>query len=62
MNDDQWLNAVVTYESNEGKRTGADFLRGGAWQLSRVLETRTKEDPERFARLALRFRSEVNRS
>jgi hypothetical protein len=32
-----------------------DFLKGGAHNLSGVLERRTKEDPERFARLALRF-------
>lgn len=32
-----------------------DFLKGGAHQLSGVLERRTKEDPERFARLSLRF-------
>lgn len=62
MTDDQWLNAIATYESDEGKWTAGDSLKGGAWQLSRVLETRTKEEPERFARLALRFPSEANRS
>lgn len=62
MTDDQWLSAIATYESDEGKWTAGDSLKGGAWQLSRVLETRTKEEPERFARLALRFPSEANRS
>lgn len=62
MTDDQWQNAIATYESDEGKWTAGDSLKGGAWQLSRVLETRTKEEPERFARLALRFPSEANRS
>jgi hypothetical protein len=32
-----------------------DFLKGGAHELSGVLERRTKEDPERFAHLSLRF-------
>lgn len=32
-----------------------DFWKGGAHELSGVLERRTKEDPERFAHLALRF-------
>lgn len=61
MTDDQWLNAIATYESDEGKWTAGDSLKGGAWQLSRVLETRTKEEPERFARLALRFTRDANR-
>jgi hypothetical protein len=60
MTDDQWLSAIATYRSDEGKQT-TDF-RGGAWQLSQVLEARTKQEPERFARLALRFPSAANRS
>jgi len=32
-----------------------DFLKGGAHELSGVLERRNKEDPERFGRLSLRF-------
>ena len=32
-----------------------DFLSGDAHQLSQVLEAEAKKDPERFARLALRF-------
>lgn len=62
MTDDQWLGAIATYESDEGKWAAGDSLKGGAWQLSRVLETRTKEEPERFARLALRFPAAANRS
>src|SRR5215208_4826738 len=38
-----------------------DFLKGGAHQLSGVLENRTKEEPERFARLALRFPDTAHR-
>jgi hypothetical protein len=62
MNDEQWLNAIATYDSDRGKRTAEDFLKGGAWELSRVLETRTKEEPERFGRLALRLSRETHRS
>jgi hypothetical protein len=38
-----------------------DFLKGGAHELSGVLERRTKEDPERFAKLALRFPDDTHR-
>jgi hypothetical protein len=38
-----------------------DFLKGGAYELSGVLERRTKEDPERFAKLALRFPDDTHR-
>ena len=38
-----------------------DFLKGGAHELSGVLERRTKENPERFARLALRFPDDAHR-
>lgn len=37
-----------------------DFLKGGAYELSGVLEGRTKEEPERFAHLALRFSDDTN--
>lgn len=38
-----------------------DFWKGGAHELSGVLERRTKEDPERFAHLALRFPDDTHR-
>lgn len=38
-----------------------DFLKGGAHELSGVLERRTKEEPERFAKLALRFPNDAHR-
>jgi len=54
MTDAQWLKALVRYaESNT--RNPLDFLKGGAHQLSGDLESQTKQDPERFARLALTF-------
>lgn len=38
-----------------------DFLTGDAHQLSQVLEAEAKKDPERFARLALRFPDDTHR-
>jgi hypothetical protein len=38
-----------------------DFFQGGAHELSGVLERRTKEEPERFAQLALRFPDDTHR-
>ena len=38
-----------------------DFLIGDAHQLSQVLEAEAKKDPERFARLALRFPDDTHR-
>ena len=57
MSDEEWLEAVARY----WKDSGDDFLEGGAHQLSGVLEAQAKEDPERFARLALRFPNDTHR-
>ena len=35
-------------------------IKGGATELARDLETRVAEDPERFARLSLKFPSDSN--
>jgi hypothetical protein len=52
MSDEQWLRAIEKYHSSE-----RDFrsLAGGAEQLSQLLESETKKDPHRFARLGLRL-------
>ena len=52
MTDDQWLRAIVRYRRDE--------VTGGAQQLAQVLEERAKEEPERFARLSLRFPAGAN--
>ena len=52
MTDDQWLHAIKKYQSEFPTHS---FLKGGAVELSRELGARTKDDPERFARLALQF-------
>ncbi len=60
MNDDQWLRAIEKYHSEEWGRFLRDEVTGGAWQLAQVLEERAKEEPERFARLGLRFPADTN--
>ena len=58
MTDDQWLRAIDKYQDR--KYTVANPLKGGALELARVLETRVKEQPDRFARLGLKFRANAN--
>ena len=60
MTDDQWLRAIVKYHSEEWGRFLRDEITGGAWQLAQVLEECAKEEPERFARLGLRFPADTN--
>ena len=60
MTDDQWLGAVEKYLSEDRREFSGDEVRGGALQLARVLEARVKEEPERFARLSLRFPADTN--
>ena len=60
MTDDQWLRAIVKYHSEEWGRFLRDEVTGGARQLAQVLEERAKEEPERFARLGLRFPADTN--
>ena len=60
MTDDQWLGAIKEYHSEKWRRFLRDEVTGGARQLAQVLEERAKEEPERFARLALRFPADTN--
>ena len=59
MNDDHWLGAMATYHSNY-RPDARDFLKGGALELSRVVESLTKEDPVRFGKLAHRMPDDTN--
>ena len=55
MTDEQWLRAIKKYSSEE-RRNWENLERGGgALELARTLQERMKEEPERFARLSLRF-------
>jgi hypothetical protein len=58
MTDEQWLAAMREYNEDNWKnpsRDPADFFKGGAVELSRLLETEARKDKERFCALALRF-------
>ncbi|WP_019870656.1 NACHT domain-containing protein [Salinispora oceanensis] len=57
MNDEQWLRAMVKH--NAGKIDWRTFT-GGAQEQAGVLQEQTAADPERFARLALRFTTETH--
>jgi hypothetical protein len=60
MSDRAWLRAMVKYQGDVRHRH--DFLKGGAYELGGVLVNLTKEDPERFYRLALRVPDDVDDS
>lgn len=60
MTDDQWLRAIEKYRSEDRFDRDANGLKGGAWQLSQTLETLVAEQPERFAKLSLRFPADAN--
>ncbi len=55
MTDEQWLDAIAQHRSRGAMPATRDELRGGGWELARHLETRAGEDPDRFARLALKL-------
>ena len=61
MTVDQWLRAIAKYRSEFLFRSAGD-TRGGAFQLAQTLGSRVSEEPERFARLSLRFPSDTNPS
>mgnify|MGYP001267349719 CR=1 FL=1 len=52
MTDRQWLKAMRRYGSS-GTTWRGERLIGDAWTQAQVLETLTKENPQRFARLLL---------
>ena len=57
MTDEQWLRAIAKYDTEEGKNPWEHPEQGGALELARTLREFAKQDPERFARLSLRFPS-----
>lgn len=59
MNDDHWIHALKTHAGRETRWILGDRPVGGAVQLAQQLGTRAKENPERFARMALRFTGEI---
>lgn len=59
LSDRAWLKAMGKYK---GSVEHKDFFKGGAAQLGSVLLRRTKEEPERFYRLAMRVPLETDQS
>ena len=60
MTDEQWLRAIVKYSSEDWMHVSGDRIKGGAPQLAQVLQTRVKEEPDRFALLSLSFPTDTN--
>ena len=60
MTDDQWLRAIGKYRSENQWHFSGDEVTGGAEQLAQVFGERVKEEPERLARLSLRFPADAN--
>jgi hypothetical protein len=59
MTDEQWRGAIASYDSDDFQ-SRRDFLKGGAIELSRDLQQRAIEEPERFARFALTLPDETH--
>ena len=59
MSDVDWLKALGKYDSDRNA-IPRHFLKGGALELSSVLESLTKEDPSRFASLVHRLPDDAN--
>ncbi len=60
MSDDQWLAAIDAHNSEDERVYGNGFITGGTRQLAHVLQTLTKEQSQRFARLQLRIPDTAN--
>lgn len=55
MTDEQWLKAIQRYDSDEILSDPENLEKGGALELARMLRKFVKKEPERFARLSLKF-------
>ena len=60
MTDDDWLRAIETYYGEFPTHSGFRDFRGGAPELAQAMASRVREEPERFARLSLRFPSHAH--
>ena len=61
MTDDQWLRAIMKYPSEDRMDFSRNGITGGAEQLAQQsLKVCVEEQPERFARLSLRFPNDAN--
>ena len=57
MTDEQWLKAIKKYDLRENR---SDPSKGGAWELGSMLRGFVIKDPDRFARLCLKFPLDTN--
>ena len=55
MTDEQWLGAIAEHRPKAPAPSSRATLKDGQWELAGHLEARTAEDPDRFARLALKL-------
>lgn len=55
MTDEQWLSAIMRYDSEDISSERDGQLVGGAYELSTLLEEHVKKDPLRFSALIHRF-------
>ena len=55
MTDEQWLRAIQEYDSEERKHFWENPEKGGASELAQMLQEFVAQEPERFARLSLKF-------
>ena len=60
MSDEQLLSAICQYDADTHEYAEDGQFVGGALELSRVLEDRVKQEPERFAELILKFPDHAN--
>ena len=60
MTDDDWLRAIETYYGEFPTHSGFRDFRGGAPELAGAMASRVREEPDRFARLSLRFPSHAH--
>lgn len=58
MSDDNWIRALKKHTTDEPNWDGPKAV-GGAFHLAQQLGRRAEEDPERFAKLSLRFDQEI---
>ena len=55
MTDEEWLRKIKRYDSDEILPDPENIEKGGALELARMLQKFVKKEPERFARLSLKF-------
>lgn len=59
MSDDDWIGTLKEHNRDETNWDGSVPI-GGAIPLAQLLGQRTKDDPERYAKLALRFTDDIH--